>query len=130
MAKKRNGRQDAIRDIVRNKDVRTQRVLVVDACRHVVRAGEVVLSLAGRPVLFALVRVLGEAWPSDVSRDALAAKVFRARQADESYRARLRVELGRLRRLLRRGLPGLRPQQGQRQPGDSFENEAVNQGHE
>ena len=28
MAKKRNGRQDAIRDIVRNKDVRTQRVLV------------------------------------------------------------------------------------------------------
>ncbi len=28
MTKKRNGRQDAIRDIVRNKDVRTQRVLV------------------------------------------------------------------------------------------------------
>lgn len=28
MAKKRNGRQDAIRDIVRNKDIRTQRVLV------------------------------------------------------------------------------------------------------
>lgn len=28
MAKKRNGRQDAIRDVVRNKDVRTQRVLV------------------------------------------------------------------------------------------------------
>ena len=30
MAKKRNGRQDAIRDIVRNKDVRTQRVLVYE----------------------------------------------------------------------------------------------------
>lgn len=28
MAKKRNGRQDAIREIVRNKNVRTQRVLV------------------------------------------------------------------------------------------------------
>lgn len=28
MAKKRNGRQDAIRDIVRNEDVRTQRMLV------------------------------------------------------------------------------------------------------
>ena len=28
MAKKRNGRQDAIREIVRNKDVRTQRMLV------------------------------------------------------------------------------------------------------
>lgn len=75
--------------------------LVVDACRHAVRAGEVVVSLAGRPVLFALARVLGEAWPDDVSRDVLAARVFRARQADESYRARLRVELGRLRRLLR-----------------------------
>ncbi|MDR0213047.1 MAG: helix-turn-helix domain-containing protein [Comamonas sp.] len=74
--------------------------LVVDACRHAVRAGEIVVSLAGRPVLFALAHVLGEAWPNDVSRDALAAKVFRAREADESYRARLRVELGRLRRLL------------------------------
>ena len=76
-------------------------VLVIDACRHAVRAAEVVVSLAGRPVLFALVRALGEAWPADVSRDALAARVFRARQADESYRARLRVEMGRLRRLLR-----------------------------
>lgn len=75
--------------------------LVVDACRHAVRAGDVVVSLAGRPVLFALARVLGEAWPDDVSRDVLAARVFRARQADETYRARLRVELGRLRRLLR-----------------------------
>ena len=75
--------------------------LVVDACRHTVRAGKAVVSLAGRPVLFALARALGEAWPEDVSRDALAARVFRARQADESYRARLRVELGRLRRLLR-----------------------------
>lgn len=75
--------------------------LVVDACRHAMRAGDVVVPLAGRPVLFALARVLGEAWPADVSRDALAARVFRAREADESYRARLRVELGRLRRLLR-----------------------------
>jgi hypothetical protein len=75
--------------------------LVVDACRYAVRAGDVVVPLAGRPVLFALARVLAEAWPADVSRAALAAKVFRAREADESYRARLRVELGRLRRLLR-----------------------------
>ncbi|MFD2756257.1 DNA-binding protein [Comamonas terrae] len=75
--------------------------LVVDACRHAVRAGDVVVPLTGRPVLFALARLLAEAWPADVSRDALAARVFRAREADESYRARLRVELGRLRRLLR-----------------------------
>lgn len=75
-------------------------VLVVDACRHAVRAGPVAISLAGRPVLFALARALGEAWPDDVSREALVAQVFRARQADDSYRARLRVEMGRLRRLL------------------------------
>lgn len=81
--------------------------LVVDACRHAVCAGSAAVSLAGRPVLFALARALGEAWPGDVSRDALVARVFRARQADDSYRARLRVEMGRLRRLLR-PLAGLR----------------------
>src|SRR6185295_15674132 len=43
--------------------------LVVDACRHVVRNGNKVISLARRPVLFALARALGEAWPGDVSRD-------------------------------------------------------------
>ena len=45
--------------------------LVVDACRHVVRDARTVISLAQRPVLFALARALGEAWPDDVSRDAL-----------------------------------------------------------
>ncbi len=30
-----------------------------------------VVSLATRPVLFALARALGEAWPEDVSRDTL-----------------------------------------------------------
>jgi hypothetical protein len=74
---------------------------VVDACRHVVRyAGEVV-SLARRPVLFALARALGEAWPGDVSRDALVARAFGWKVADESHRARLRVEMGRLRTVLR-----------------------------
>jgi hypothetical protein len=53
--------------------------------------------LGGRPVLFALARLLAEAWPADVSRSALVAGAFRAREADESYRARLRVEIGRLR---------------------------------
>jgi transcription initiation factor IIE alpha subunit len=52
-------------------------------------------------VLFALARALGEAWPADVSRDVLVARAFRARHADESYRARLRVEIGRLRSMLR-----------------------------
>jgi hypothetical protein len=75
--------------------------LVVDACRHVVRQGHTLVSLATRPVLFALARALAEAWPADVSRDALVARAFGAKAADESHRARLRVEVGRLRTVLR-----------------------------
>jgi hypothetical protein len=75
--------------------------LVVDACRHVVRHASTVLSLATRPVLFALARALGEAWPGDVARDVLLAQAFGAKLVDESHRARLRVEVGRLRRVLR-----------------------------
>jgi hypothetical protein len=75
--------------------------LVVDACRHVVRDAGRVVSLATRPVLFALARALGEAWPGDVPRSTLVARAFRAKHADESHRARLRVELGRLRVELR-----------------------------
>jgi hypothetical protein len=75
--------------------------LVVDACRHVVRGAGMVVSLATRPVLFALARALGEAWPGDVPRAALLARAFRANHADESHRARLRVEVGRLRAELR-----------------------------
>jgi tetratricopeptide (TPR) repeat protein len=71
--------------------------LVVDACRHVVRHAGVVVSLATRPVLFALARALAEAWPGDVPRSTLLARAFRAKHADESHRARLRVEIGRLR---------------------------------
>ncbi len=77
------------------------KALVVDACRHVVRDAGTVVSLATRPVLFALLRALGEAWPGDVSRDTLVRRAFRARHADESHRARLRVEIGRLRAALR-----------------------------
>jgi hypothetical protein len=77
------------------------RALVVDACRHVVRDAGTVVSLARRPVLFALARALGEAWPEDVSRATLVALAFRGKLADESHRARLRVEVGRLRAALR-----------------------------
>lgn len=76
--------------------------LIVDACRLVVRNATTAVSLGRRPVLFALARALGEAWPLDVSRDALVARAFRGKRADESYRARLRVEVGRLRRELRK----------------------------
>jgi len=77
------------------------RAFVVDACRHVVRDESQVVSLARRPVLFALARALGEAWPGDVPRDILVARAFGAKLADESHRARLRVEIGRLRTMLR-----------------------------
>ncbi|MET0661041.1 MAG: helix-turn-helix domain-containing protein [Steroidobacteraceae bacterium] len=77
------------------------KALIVDACRHVVRDSGSVISLAKRPVLFALARALGEAWPDDVSRDALVARAFGLKVADESLRARLRVEVGRLRTKLR-----------------------------
>jgi hypothetical protein len=76
--------------------------LIVDACRLVVRDASTAVSLARRPVLFALARALGEAWPLDVPRNALVARAFRGKRADESYRARLRVEVGRLRRELRK----------------------------
>jgi hypothetical protein len=75
--------------------------LVVDACRHVVRQQGTAVSLARRPLLFALARALGEAWPADVPRGTLVARTFGSTLADESHRARLRVEAGRLRRVLR-----------------------------
>ncbi|HEX7747716.1 MAG TPA: helix-turn-helix domain-containing protein [Bordetella sp.] len=72
-------------------------VLVVDACRNAVHGRQASIPLATRPILFALARILGEAWPGDVSRETLLARAFRARRIDESHRARLRVEMGRLR---------------------------------
>ncbi|HET7910781.1 MAG TPA: helix-turn-helix domain-containing protein, partial [Pseudolabrys sp.] len=77
------------------------RALIVDACRHVICQSGKVISLERRPVLFALARALAEACPGDVSRAVLLARAFRAKHADESHRARLRVEIGRLRKTLR-----------------------------
>lgn len=81
--------------------VLASKALVVDACRHVVRDARTTISLAKRPVLFALARALAEAWPGDVSRDTLVSRAFGLKVADESLRARLRVEVGRLRSVLR-----------------------------
>jgi tetratricopeptide (TPR) repeat protein len=83
------------------ESLQASKALVVDACCYVVRDPRTVVSLARRPVLFALARALAEAWPADVSRSTLVARAFRAKQADESHRARLRVEIGRLRAVLR-----------------------------
>jgi hypothetical protein len=81
--------------------LQASKALVVDACRYVVRDPRTMVSLARRPVLFALARALGEAWPQDVPRATLVALAFRGKLADESHRARLRVEVGRLRAALR-----------------------------
>jgi hypothetical protein len=77
------------------------KTLVVDACRLAVRDARTVVSLASRPVLFALARALGEAWPGDLSRVTLLARAFEAKLTDESDRARLRVEVARLRAEIR-----------------------------
>lgn len=78
----------------------TSGALIVDACRNVVRANSVLVALSARPVLFALMRALAEAWPGDATRKTLLFRAFRARHADESHRARLRVEIGRLRKAI------------------------------
>lgn len=74
--------------------------LIVDACRHVLRAGPTVISMTSRPVLFSALRTLAEAWPADAAREVLLKQIFGARQADESHRVRLRVEIARLRNLI------------------------------
>lgn len=85
--------------------VEVERVLAkaawcVDACRRELRCGGRRVQLARKPVLMELLCCLAQAWPRVVSRDALIAHAFGARRSNESHRARLRVELGRLRRLL------------------------------
>lgn len=79
----------------------TSTALVVDTFHHVVRRQGVAVSFGTRPVLFALARLLAQAWPADVAREALMSAAFRAKHADESHRARLRVEIGRLRTKLK-----------------------------
>jgi hypothetical protein len=80
--------------------VLTSGELVVDACRRRLQRGTRSRSLARRPVLFELLRALAEASPGEVDRRLLIARVFRTRRPDESHRARLRVEVGRLRALV------------------------------
>lgn len=79
----------------------TSEALVVDTFHHAIRRRGTIVSLGTRPILFALARILAQAWPADVSRETLIAGAFQARHADESHRARLRVEMGRLRAKLK-----------------------------
>jgi hypothetical protein len=83
------------------EDLATSEALVVDTFHHSVRSHGRVVPLGNRPVLFALLRILAQAWPADVSRQILIAGAFHAKHFDESHRARLRVEIGRLRTKLK-----------------------------
>nr|WP_145545451.1 helix-turn-helix domain-containing protein [Variovorax boronicumulans] len=74
--------------------------LVVDGCRRGLQCGTQWIALARRPVLLTLAQTLAEAWPGAADRQALIATAFRIHRPDETHRARLRVELGRLRQLL------------------------------
>ncbi|WP_067065407.1 DNA-binding protein [Roseateles chitosanitabidus] len=82
------------------EDLLASPTLVIDACRRAIRGEGLAVDLARRPVLFLLARVLAEAWPGGVDRQTLILRVFRTRHPDETHRARLRVELGRLRALI------------------------------
>ena len=95
-----NGR-DRLLLLAEVEELLASNALLVDACRRVVREGRTTVSLAKRPVLFELARALGESWPGDVPRDVLLARAVGAKFTDDSHRARLRVEIGRLRRAVR-----------------------------
>jgi tetratricopeptide (TPR) repeat protein len=75
-------------------------VFLVDACRRLAVAGRASVPLVKRPVLFALLLVLARAWPAEVARDELAARAFDTKRVNASHRARLRVEIGRLRKVI------------------------------
>src|SRR5581483_3448937 len=81
--------------------IRASGALVVDACRRLVHHANAMVSLATRPVLFELARAMAAAWPADAPREVLIANAFGARHVDESHRARLRVEIARLRAMFR-----------------------------
>ena len=68
------------------EELLASKALIVDACRHIVRHQSKVVSLARRPVLFALARALAEAWPGDVPRQTLISRAFESKFANESHR--------------------------------------------
>ncbi len=82
------------------ESLRASGALIVDACSRVVRCLKMVVPLTSRPVLFTLARVLAEAWPGDLQRESIICQTFDVKIINETHRARLRVEIGRLRKLL------------------------------
>jgi hypothetical protein len=101
-AKQVTPQPERLLDLAGVEAVLASKALVIDACRLIVVQGTTRVPLARRPVLFALVQALAEGSPGAVARDVLVARAFGGREADDSHRARLRVEIGRLRALLKK----------------------------
>jgi hypothetical protein len=87
-------------DLFAIEDAARGELFLVDACRRLAIAGRARVPFARRPVLFTLLLELARAAPAAVPRDELAARAFDARRINASHRGRLRVEVGRLRKLL------------------------------
>jgi hypothetical protein len=87
-------------DLFAIEDAARGELFLVDACRRLAIAGRARVPFARRPVLFTLLLELARAAPAPVPRDVLAARAFDARRINASHRGRLRVEIGRLRKLL------------------------------
>jgi tetratricopeptide (TPR) repeat protein len=75
--------------------------LLIDAARKRIQSGDAAVELRSRPVLFALLLTLAERFPAGAARGELITNAFGMKRGSDSLRARLRVELARLRRLLR-----------------------------
>ncbi len=75
-------------------------ILIADACRRGLSSPRAAVSLASRPVLWKIARLLCESWPQATSRDVLRSEALEAKAANEAWRTRLRVEVGRLRKAL------------------------------
>lgn len=80
--------------------------LLVDACRRQLTFQRQTIGLSKRPVLFALIERLASEPRLEASREQLVRYAFESKACNESHRARLRVEIGRLRALLR-GVAGI-----------------------
>lgn len=97
-----DGVDDAPHEDRKHEQARSvRRWFVVDAiARRVCFCGERAVDLGSRDVLFALVSELARAWPDAAHSDTLISSVFAGPPGEASHLDRLRVELGRLRRLL------------------------------
>jgi DNA-binding transcriptional ArsR family regulator len=83
--------------VARRKTEGGERPMTLEEIDALWRSGELVVDARRREVRVALVEALGEAAPHAAHRDVLLLRAFGARRSSDSLKARLRVEIGRLR---------------------------------